>query len=433
MLRTRTRSVTALLTGLGVTLALTGCSGSGGAAPDTITWSVENTDQTIAVADALAAAFEKENAGTTVEVESRPASDSNDTVVKTRLNSGDLGDVVTYQSGSNLSALNPAANFVDLSDEPWVGDLNTSFPEAVTIDGALYGAPLLGAAGGGIIYNKKIYEQLGLSVPKTWDDFIANSEQIKTAGIAPIIQTYKDPWTSQFMVLNDYFNVQAAVPTFAEDWTAGEVKYADTPAALAGFEHLKEIQDKGLVNADYASATYDNGLEMLATGTGAQYPNTSGVIAGINTKYPEASEDLGFFAIPGEDASSNGATIFQPQAVYVTKASENVDLAKKFVSFIASAAGCDAAYEAIGVSGVSPLSTCELPSDVPSIVRDVLPYTQSADTSASALEFVSRVKGPGLPDITVAVGSGLTSPADGAKQYDDDSAKQAQQLGLPGW
>ena len=35
--------------------------------------------------------------------------------------------------------------------------------------------------------------------------------------------------------------------------------------------------------------------------------------------------------------------------------------------------------------------------------------------------------------ITVAVGSGLESAADGAKDYDKDVQKQAKQLGLPGW
>ena len=36
--------------------------------------------------------------------------------------------------------------------------------------------------GGGIFYNTKIYEELGLSVPKTWDEFMANNEKIKAAG-----------------------------------------------------------------------------------------------------------------------------------------------------------------------------------------------------------------------------------------------------------
>lgn len=43
------------------------------------------------------------------------------------------------------------------------------------------------------------------------------------------------------------------------------------------------------------------------------------------------------------------------------------------------------------------------------------------------------MKGPSLEQITVAVGSGQTSPKDGAAQYDADVTKQAKQLGLPGW
>jgi raffinose/stachyose/melibiose transport system substrate-binding protein len=53
--------------------------------------------------------------------------------------------------------------------------------------------------------------------------------------------------------------------------------------------------------------------------------------------------------------------------------------------------------------------------------------------SAPALEFLSPVKGPTLEQITVAVGTGQMTPAEGAAAYDLDVEKQAQQLGLPGW
>ncbi len=43
------------------------------------------------------------------------------------------------------------------------------------------------------------------------------------------------------------------------------------------------------------------------------------------------------------------------------------------------------------------------------------------------------MKGPSLEQITVAMGSGLTAAAEAASQYDQDVAKQAKQLGLPGW
>ena len=75
---------------------------------------------------------------------------------------------------------------------------------------------------------------------------------------------------------------------------------------------------------------------------------------------------------------------------------------------------------------------CTLPSDAPALIADIQAYFDD-DATGSALEFLSPIKGPNLENITVAVGSGITSAKDGAAQYDDDVVKQAQQLGLPGW
>ena len=66
------------------------------------------------------------------------------------------------------------------------------------------------------------------------------------------------------------------------------------------------------------------------------------------------------------------------------------------------------------------------------MAKDLQGYLDKKE-SAPALEFVSPVKGPSLENITVAVGSGLTTAAEGAAQYDKDVEKQAKQLGLAGW
>ncbi len=61
----------------------------------------------------------------------------------------------------------------------------------------MYGSPLGTASGGGVLYNKKIYADLGLKVPTTWDELMSNAEAVKAAGKIPVIQTYQDTWTSQ--------------------------------------------------------------------------------------------------------------------------------------------------------------------------------------------------------------------------------------------
>ena len=66
------------------------------------------------------------------------------------------------------------------------------------------------------------------------------------------------------------------------------------------------------------------------------------------------------------------------------------------------------------------------------VVLDIQEYIDAGNVGP-ALEFLSPLKGPALEQITVEVGSGLRSAEDAAALYDEDVAKQAQQLGLPGW
>ena len=86
----------------------------------------------------------------------------------------------------------------------------------------------------------------------------------------------------------------------------------------------------------------------------------------------------------------------------------------------------------VGATGPYVIKGCTLPADVPPAVKDIQPYFDGGNNSP-ALEFLSPVKGPSLEQITVEVGSGIRTAADGAALYDQDVEKQAKQLGLPGW
>ena len=416
----------------GIVLAL-GLAGAA-EAQVTLTYLIDDNPTNLATAEQLKSAFEAENPDIKIEIETRPGGGEGDNIVKTRLATGEMTDVFRYNAGSLFQALNPVETLVDLTDEPWQADILDSFKPVVTApDGRIYGAPEEAAMGGGILYNKKIYAELGLSVPKTWDEFMANNQKIKDAGKVAVIQTFGDTWTSQLFVLGDFFNVQAAVPTFAADYTANKAKYAATPAAMRGFQYGEDVYNAGFLNEDFAAATFNDGVRMVATGEGAHYPMLTFAIGGIAIDYPENLQDVGFFAIPGPDAASNGVTVWMPAAVYIPKTTERLEEAKRFVAFIASTKGCDARTAANGATGPYVVRGCELPADVPPAVADLQTYFQQDGTTAPALEFVSPVKGPALEQITVEVGSGIRPAAEAAALYDEDVRKQAQQLGLPGW
>ena len=216
------------------------------AEPVTLTYLVDDSETTQATAKALADAYMALHPNVTINIESRPGGTEGDNIVKTRLATGEMTDIFCYNSGSLLQALHPADTLVDLSKEPFMANIVESFLPTVSQNGQIFGVP--SRHGDGRRYplqQEDLRRQLGLSVPKTWAEFEANNEKIKAAGIAPVIATYGDTWTSQLFVLADYYNVEQADPTFAADYTANKAKYATTPAAMAGFNYLQEGFEKG--------------------------------------------------------------------------------------------------------------------------------------------------------------------------------------------
>ena len=399
----------------------------------TLNFLVDNAPSTAKMAEAMIADFTATHPGIKISLETRPGGGEGDNIVKTRLATGEMSDVFLYNSGSLFQAMNPAKNLLDLTGEAFQANLLDSFKTVVSAGGKQYGAPIGQAMGGGVLYNKKIYADLKLSVPKTWADFMANNAKIKAAGKVAVIQTFKDTWTSQLFILGDFFNVAQAEPNFAADYTANKAKYATSAAAAKGFVHQEDIFKGGFLNPDFGSATFNDGLRMVAKGEGAHYPMLTFAIASIGTDYKDNLKDVGFFALPGDDAAKNGVTAWMPAGVYIPANTKHPAEAKAFVAFIGSVAGCESQNKSVGATGPYLVKGCKLPADIPPGVADLVPYFEKDGTAGPALEFVSPVKGPSLEQITVEVGSGLRPAADGAALYDEDVKKQAQQLGLAGW
>ncbi|KAA9132273.1 ABC transporter substrate-binding protein [Microbacterium caowuchunii] len=418
--------------GLVAALALAGCSAGGGANDGSeLSVYIDSNPSSIALWDALVAGYAEVNPDVTIKVETHPAGGEGDNLIKTRLSTGDMNDMFWYNSGSTLKALNPDKTLVSFVDEEWVGSLDENFIQAVSTEDGLYGAPVGASNAGAMTYNKDIYAELGLEVPTTWDEFMANAQAVTDAGLVGIIQTYGDAWTSQVPVLGDFYNVTAADPEWADQYTAGVAKFADEPA-LAGFQHLQDAFDAGVLNRDYASATYDDGVRMLAEGEGAHYPMlTQNVAEALGANFADEESSIGVFPIPGDDAASNGLTVWMPNGVYVPQTTEGakLDAVKEFLAWLVTPESCAIQGSATTLGGPFIVDGCDLPDNAAALVGDMQSYFDEGKTSV-ALEFLSAIKGPSLEQITVEVGSGIRSAADGAALYDQDVIKQAKQLGL---
>ncbi len=220
--------------------------------------------------------------------ETQPGGVDGDNLTKTKLSTGEMSDVFLYNPGSLFQALNPDTNLQPLTDQPWVSQMTPQMKAVVSTTKGTYGAPIGTTSSGGVLYNKKVYADLGLKVPTSWAEFRSNNEKIKAAGkVTPIYQSYASAftWTAQLFVLGDFANVAAQDPNFAANYTAGKAKYVDQPA-LQGFVNQQQAHDDGFFNKDYASATFDSALKAIANGTAAHYPMLTGALSTIVAELP---------------------------------------------------------------------------------------------------------------------------------------------------
>ena len=217
---------------------------------------VDDNALSVTYIEALTKSYSDRNPDVSFDIELRPGGTDGDNIVKTRLATGDMADVFFYNSGSLLQALSPSRTLIDLSDQPFMENLVESFVPTVSQGEATYGVPFGTGMGGGILYNKVVYEDLGLEIPMTWDDFVANNAAVAEAGLIPVVGSFADSWTAQLFVLADNYNVAQEVPNFADMYTANEIDLATNEAALDGFEHLQQGHELSWWQDDAATTTY---------------------------------------------------------------------------------------------------------------------------------------------------------------------------------
>lgn len=433
-------------------LALTGCGGSDGggsgsgegtpAAEDagsdessgdsgdkpyagvTLKWWAGNAENNPGTQAVMEAATEK--LGMEFEVEVNPGGSEGDNIIKTRMASGDLPDFMAYNSGSKLYDLNPSRGFMDISDWEIVDKFDDAFLSSVTIDGAVYGAPQSSTQAGAVIYYKPDYEELKLEIPHTWDEFVDNCKTLANAGKTPVYFTGGETWATQVLFLGDYYNIAAANPTFADDYTEGKAKYADVPEATRSWTKYEDLVD--YLNADKSAATVTDGNFAIATGEATHWFILTQQLPLI-LENVEDPDDIGVFGVPGDDADDHGLTVWEPMSWYVNKDTENVDAIKAFFEFYYSEEALDLYFGTYGANGPSCIKGYELPDSVCSAVRvDMQKYFDDGKT-VPALEYQSPIKGTTCEQMTTAVGLGQMSGEEAAAMYDDDCKKSAVQLG----
>lgn len=279
--------------------------------------------------DKIIEMFEAENSNIKVEMEILPE-DQYYTTLQARIMAGEGLDVFEVNPGSRFASLLKADPYYDLTGQPFLDELTPSFIDCGQADGKQYIIPL-SKSFVGLFYNVKIFEELSLEVPKTWEDFLAVCEAIKQSGIEVIATGAADSYTSTWPwaeLIVEYSDD----PDIYRKLAAGEVKFTD-PLFKQILEPCKILADKGYWMKNATGTKYDTSLSLFATEKAAMLNNGTWAIGAIRQANPDL--DFSIMLLPAPEGELV-AGVAPAQAVCVSKTTQNPEASLKFLEFILS-------------------------------------------------------------------------------------------------
>ncbi|HIU76878.1 MAG TPA: extracellular solute-binding protein [Candidatus Pelethocola excrementipullorum] len=285
--------------------------------------------QKIAALDELVAGFEKEYPDVKVNQESTTLENYQD-VLKLKFSTGDVPDVL-FGGPKTYSSFVESGNIQDLTGEDYVSRVQENTLQNVEIDGKVYGIPL-DVMANVVLYNKDIFEEVGLEIPTTYSEYIECCKKLDEAGYTASAAGYQDGISvgANFYTIF-YGTPYSKMSSFEDEMIAGEKVAEDYPELAKSLDEWREIMqyqndDQRSINTDRAEQMFANGeAGMLIIGTWG-----IGAVANYN---PDGN--YGAFMFPSEDkAEDNLIPITAGDSWMMVKDSPNHDAAEAFFEYM---------------------------------------------------------------------------------------------------
>ncbi|CKJ06442.1 alpha-galactosidase [Streptococcus pneumoniae] len=285
-------------TGLAL-FGLGACSNYGKSADGTVTIEYFNQKKEMTkTLEEITRDFEKENPKIKVKVVNVPNAGE---VLKTRVLAGDVPDVVNiYPQSIELQEWAKAGVFEDLSNKDYLKRVKNGYAEKYAVNEKVYNVPFTANAYG-IYYNKDKFEELGLKVPETWDEFEQLVKDIVAKGQTPFGIAGADAWT-----LNGYNQLAFATATGGGKEANQYLRYSQPNAIKLSDPIMKDdikvmdiLRINGSKQKNWEGAGYTDVIGAFARGDVLMTPNGSWAITAINEQKPNFK--IGTFMIPGKE------------------------------------------------------------------------------------------------------------------------------------
>jgi raffinose/stachyose/melibiose transport system substrate-binding protein len=305
-------------------------------------WWVTNGTDVNNLWSQIAKNCDKAHPGDTVNIEIQPSTDAYKGKVTTALASSSPPALFFSWGGGPLlqyvraGVVQPFADAggSDAGTPSWKRDFLPSTLDAVSVNGKLYGMPILGTQPVFFFYNKSIFAKLHLSFPTTWPQFLSDIKLFNSDGYIPVALGNADEWEG--LMYLEYLSDRIGGPQAflnVEDNQKGAWSQPAIQKALADIQTL--AKDKAW-EVGYDSVTYTDGSTdaMVYGGKAAMQLMGDWDVGGIQSSDPSFinSGGLGIGAFPTVPGGKGNAADLAGNTTSYTAMATHISAAQTYVA-----------------------------------------------------------------------------------------------------
>ena len=279
-----------------------------------------------------------------VEIQFKPTNPADyNATLRLQLDSGTGPDLMYARSYETGQELFNAGFFADCTDIPGLMENFTASNLAPwqMPDGRMFAVPFA-AVSHAVYYNKDVFEKEGLSVPSTWEEFLALCDTLQSRGYTVLANGLADEWD----ILECFF--LGMLPNFIGG-ASERVKYETGEKALndenfvAAYQAIADVAQ--YCPDGFEALTYNDSQILFNTQKAVMFVDGSWT-AGV---YDGAPFEWGVFAIPAP-AGRQTAVCFHPDmAITMNAATKYPEEARAFLQWLCTEEGATIASQNLPV------------------------------------------------------------------------------------
>ncbi|MBV9633653.1 MAG: extracellular solute-binding protein [Methylobacteriaceae bacterium] len=259
------------------------------------------------------------------------ATDQYQAFIQTGLQSGEAPSLFTWWNGTKLNEIVETGQIAPL-DELWQkkiasGEYDPSSADPFKVNGKIYAVPD-GLNRWVVLYNKKMFAQVGIEPPTTWDELMADCDKLKKANITPFNATIQEGWRG--FIWFEELMIRTNPDAYAQ-LNAGKLKYTD-PAVQKAFKIWGDLYAKGYFTDP---ASQEEPLDF-ARGKAAMYLIGDWAINLVAKGGMKPGEDFDAFIMPNVEANLPHTVIVEAAPILVSAAGAKNPDVQKFIEWYMS-------------------------------------------------------------------------------------------------